>query len=182
MKERLSRPSDVKPLISATEIAARVSEMAREISQDYRGKPLVAVVILRGAFIFASDLVRHLDADIDLNIEFIHASSYRDATVSSGRVELAGPDPTLDRKRHVLIVEDVLDSGLTVREVVRHLQLMSPPSIEIAALLSKERSVHRPTTARYVGFRIPDVFVVGYGLDLAQHYRHLPDISVLRSK
>jgi hypoxanthine phosphoribosyltransferase len=178
MTEGLSPLEDSAPLISAAEIRARVAEMSREISTDYGNRTIVAIIVLKGAFIFASDLVRQIDQDLDLEVDFVRASSYGADTVSSGRVVLEGPDPALVAGHDVLLIEDIVDSGLTMGALIRRIQSMGPASVEIAALLSKDRERDAPAV-RYLGFHVPDVFVVGYGLDYAQKYRHFPDIRVL---
>lgn len=175
----LGRASDT--LLSAGEIGARVVEMGRQISADYDGQTLVAVVILRGAFVFASDLVRNLDPHLDVKMDFVRASSYGDRVVSSGVVELQGPDRTLVSGQHILIVEDVVDTGRTLGALSRQLNTLGVASLEVAALLSKDRAREVDVPVRYVGFHIPDVFVVGYGLDYGQSFRHLPDVRVLRT-
>ena len=177
MKETIRSPEHDTPLISASEIQARVAEMGREISADYSGRRLSVAIILKGAFIFASDLLRQLDSDLDVEIDFVRASSYGDDIVSSGHVLLEGPNPELVSGNDVLIIEDVVDTGRTLSALIRRVESMKPRTVEIAALLSKDREPNAPTV-RYIGFHVPDVFVVGYGLDYAQNYRHLPDIRV----
>ena len=178
MKEPLSHLEDRDALISAIAIQERVAELGRQISADYRGDKVVATIILKGAFIFASDLLRQIDPGLNVEIDFVRASSYGDDTVSSGRVVLEGPDPALVADQKVLVIEDIVDTGHTLKALTSRIKAMGARSVEIAALLSKDRNPDAPYV-RYLGFHIPDVFVVGYGLDYAQNYRHLPDIRVL---
>jgi hypoxanthine phosphoribosyltransferase len=166
-------------LISEADIQRRVSEMGAQISLDYKSGALTVVGILKGSFIFVADLIRSIDPSILLDVEFMRASSYRDGTVSSGEVrieqDLSGPIAGKD----VLLVEDIVDSGLTLGAVRELLASRNPRSLRIAALIEKESSRRQPVALDYVGFHIPDVFIVGYGLDFAQHYRNLKEIRVL---
>jgi hypoxanthine phosphoribosyltransferase len=166
-------------LISEADIQRRVSEMGGQISLDYKSGALTVVGILKGSFIFLADLIRSIAPSIVVDVEFMKASSYRDGTVSSGEVrieqDLSGPIAGKD----VLLVEDIVDSGLTLAAVRELLASRNPRSLRIAALIEKESSRRQPVTLDYVGFHIPDVFVVGYGLDFAQHYRNLKEIRVL---
>lgn len=157
-----------------------MAELGREISSDYRNRTPVFLVTLKGAFVFASDLLRRLPTAADVRVEFARASSYRNDTVSSGSIDLVGPDPPSVSGRDVLILEDILDTGRTLTALEARIWSLGARSVEIAALLVKERSIAERPHPRYVGFRIPDVFVVGYGLDYAERYRHLPDVCVLR--
>lgn len=166
-------------LISETDIQRRVSEMGAQISRDYKGGSLIVVGILKGSFIFIADLIRSIDDSILLEVEFMTASSYGAETVSSGELrieqDVSGPVSGKD----VLLVEDIVDSGLTLGAVRKLLASRNPRSLRIAALIEKESSRRQPLALDYVGFHIPDVFVVGYGLDFAQHYRNLKEIRVL---
>jgi hypoxanthine phosphoribosyltransferase len=173
-------PKPGEPLIRADRIATRISGLGEEISSDYRGRDPLFLITLKGAFVFASDLLRKLPPETDARIEFVRASSYGDRTVSSGSVRLVGPDPPSIQDRDVLILEDILDTGRTLTALDARIRTLRPRSVEIAALLVKERRIPVRLRPRYVGFHIPDVFVVGYGLDYAQRYRHLPDIHVLK--
>lgn len=172
-------PTTGEPLIGAGQIAARVSELGNEISADYRGRAPVFVITLKGAFVFASDLLRQLRPDTDARVEFVRASSYGDNIESSGSVGLVGPDPPSIQDRDVLVLEDILDTGRTLTTLEARVRTLGARSVEIAALLVKDRRIPERPRPRYVGFHIPDVFVVGYGLDYAQRYRHLPDVRVL---
>lgn len=160
-----------------TAIAARVAELGARITADYAGRSLLVVPVLRGSFVFAADLVRTID--LPLSIEFLGVQSYGDATLSSGIVrltlDLARPVDGLD----VLLVEDIVDSGLTSSYLLEQLAARGARSVRLCALLHKPARTVKPVEIRYLGFTIPDVFVVGYGLDAAQLYRNLPDLRVL---
>lgn len=166
-------------LISPEQLNARIGELASEITLDYAGKPLVLVGILKGCLIFLADLSRRLP--FKHAFDMVGASSYGKSTVSSGHVTIT-KDVDVDLAgKHVLVAEDILDSGRTLKVVLDLLRLHQPASIEICALLKKikgDKTSNIPV--RYVGFEIPDEFVVGYGLDYAEAYRNLPCIGVLR--
>ena len=166
-------------LISATDIQRRVSEMAAQISEDYRGGSLTVIGILKGSFIFIADLIRSIDASILIEVEFMTASSYGEGTVSTGELRIEQDLSVPIAGKDVLLVEDIVDSGLTLGAVHGLLASRNPKSHRIAALIEKESSRRQPVALDYVGFHIPDVFVVGYGLDFAQHYRNLKEIRVL---
>jgi hypoxanthine phosphoribosyltransferase len=173
------KPGAGKPMISSTRIARRVRQLGRQISETYADidTPLVIVVILKGATVFAADLLRSLS--IPAELEFVRASSYHSGTTSSGRVQLAHMvDGTLVG-RHVLLVEDIVDSGLTVSAIAKRVKRMGPASLRIAALL--DRPARRVVVVKidFCGFVIPDRFVIGYGLDYAGLYRELPHIYSL---
>ena len=160
-------------LISRAEISHRVEGLGRQISTDYQGRELHLVGVLNGAFIFLADLVRQLN--IPCQICFLQASSYKDQKVSSGEVTLMH---NLDLSgKDVLVVEDIVDSGLTLKYILEDLQRQKPSSIEICALLSKIIPDKIPVKVKYVGFEIEDRFVVGYGLDFAEKYREIPHIT-----
>ena len=166
-------------LISETNIQRRVSEMAAQISEDYRDGSLTVIGILKGSFIFIADLIRSLDASILIEVEFMSASSYGEGTVSSGELRIEQDLSVPIAGKDVLLVEDIVDSGLTLGAVHGLLASRNPKSLRIAALIEKESSRRPPVALDYVGFHIPNVFVVGYGLDFAQHYRNLNEIRVL---
>ena len=166
-------------LISETDIQRRVSEMGAQISRDYKGGSLTIVGILKGSFIFIADLIRSIDDSILLEVEFMTASSYGAETVSSGELHIEQDVSGSVSGKDVLLVEDIVDSGLTLGAVRKLLASRNPRSLRIAALIEKESSRRQPLALDYVGFHIPDVFVVGYGLDFAQHYRNLKEIRVL---
>ena len=167
--------SSKEVLISRDEISSRVKQLGLEISKDYNGKELHIVGVLNGAFIFLSDLVRHLS--IPCQICFLQASSYKDQQVSSGEVILMH---NLDlRGKDVLVVEDIFDTGLTLKHIREDLNKQKPASMEFCALLNKKIPNKVSIDVKYIGFEIKDRFVVGYGLDYAEKYRELPHISCL---
>ena len=162
-------------LISREEINRRVEQLGREISQDYKGRELHLVGVLNGAFIFIADLVRHLS--IPCQICFLQASSYKDQLVSTGKVKLMH---NLDLNgKDVLVVEDIFDTGLTLKHIREDLYVQKPTSLEICALLNKKIPDKLAVNVKYIGFEIENRFVVGYGLDYAEKYRELPHISCL---
>src|SRR5258705_3197612 len=175
----LDRASNRKPMISAAQIARRVHRLGKQISEVYADidTPLVIVVILKGATVFASDLLRSLS--IPAELEFVRASSYHGGTSSSGRLQLAHMADGPLVGRHVLLVEDIVDSGLTVSTIAKRIKRLNPASLRIAALL--DRPARRVTEVKidFCGFVIPDRFVIGYGLDYAGLYRELPHIYSL---
>ncbi|MFN3651664.1 MAG: hypoxanthine phosphoribosyltransferase [Armatimonadota bacterium] len=176
----MSAYEDVREvLISEEAIAARVHELGEQISRDYAGRTLHLVVVLRGAAVFAADLLRALR--IPASIDFIAISSYGAETRSSGVVRLLKDLEDGVEGRHVLVVEDIIDTGLTINYLTSLLRNRGVASIEVCALLDKPLARKVEVQARYVGFSIPEAFVVGYGLDYAQLYRGLPYIGVLHS-
>jgi hypoxanthine phosphoribosyltransferase len=167
---------DVK--FSAAEIAARVRELGAQITRDYRGRELVLVGVLKGSFIFLADLARAIDSH-DVRLEFLGVQSYGDATSSSGVVQITADLTKPVDGKDVLIVEDIVDTGLTMDYLFENLRTRHPASVKLCALLHKPSRLVKPCTIDYLGFTIPDLFVVGYGLDYAQKYRNLPYIGVL---
>ena len=163
-------------LFTEEQIAGRVRELGRQISEDYAGKNPLMVCILRGASVFLADLVRSVDLPVE--IDFMAVSSYGKAAKSSGIVRIVKDLEAPLHGRDVVIVEDVLDSGLTLKYLTANLGSRQPRSLEIAALLLK--NPEPAVTPRYVGFECPNEFVVGYGLDYAERYRNLPYIGVLK--
>lgn len=164
-------------LISKEAIASRVCELGEEISRDYAGRVPVVIGILKGAAVFLSDLVRALS--IDVEVDFMAISSYGRGTVSSGTVRLL-KDLDLDISgRDVLVVEDIVDSGLSLDYIRRNLETRHPRSLSIVALLDKRERRQTGVDVGYIGFPVPDAFVVGYGLDFRELYRGLPDVAVL---
>src|SRR5580698_838365 len=164
-------------LISAEDLQKRVTELGEEISRAYAGKPLLLVGVLKGAVFFLSDLMRFID--IPVEVDFMAVASYGSATDSSGVVRILKDLDAPIEDRDVLIVEDIVDSGLTLQYLMRNLGSRNPRTLEVCALLTKpeRRRVDLPT--RYVGFEIPNRFVVGYGLDYAERYRNLPFVAAL---
>ena len=162
-------------LISREEITRRVEQLGREISQDYKGRELHLVGVLNGAFMFIADLARHLS--IPCQICFLQASSYKEQLVSTGKVKLMH---NLDLNgKDVLVVEDIFDTGLTLKHIREDLYVQKPTSLEICALLNKRIPNKLAVNVKYIGFEIENRFVVGYGLDYAEKYRELPHISCL---
>ncbi len=167
----------MKLLLSADDIQRRVAEMARQIAADYRGQPVTIVGVLTGCLMFLADLVRHLD--LPLRIALLQASSYRGETTVPGTLRIQ-PELLPDlRGRHVLLLDDILDTGRTLAHLHAHLQSLGVASLRIGVLLRKEGRQQVPLDVDYRGFDIPDAFVVGYGLDYNDEYRHLPYIAVL---
>jgi hypoxanthine phosphoribosyltransferase len=164
-------------LVPAEALSRRVRELAAEVSHDYAGKDLVLIGVLKGAVFFLSDLMRHLE--IPVEVDFMAVASYGSATKSSGVVRILKDLDAAIEGRDVLIVEDIVDSGLTLQYLLRNLAGRKPASLEVCALLRKPISHEVELEARYVGFEIPDKFVVGYGLDHAERYRALPYVAVL---
>jgi hypoxanthine phosphoribosyltransferase len=170
---------DVKEvLISSKEIEDKVREIGARITEDYRGEKPLLIGILRGAVVVMSDLMRNIDLQCEL--DFMDISSYGTGTSSSGVVRILKDLEEDITERHVLIVEDIIDTGLTLSYLMRSLQARKPASLEICALLSKPSRRRADLDVRYLGFEVPDEFVVGYGLDYAGAYRNLPDICVLK--
>ncbi|MDQ7779109.1 MAG: hypoxanthine phosphoribosyltransferase [Planctomycetota bacterium] len=170
-------PSDPSPLISAEGISRRVRELAAEVSKTYAGNEIVAVGILKGAFVFMADLVRHLT--VPVSCDFIRVSSYGDAKTSGGivRFEFDVTQPLTDK--HVLLIEDIVDTGLTLSYLCENFRTRKPASLRICALLHKPARTRVEVPLDFVGFTIPDKFVVGYGLDVAGKYRNLPFVGVV---
>ncbi len=169
---------NIKPLITEKAIEKRISELAAQISADYAGKTVCLVCVLKGAIMFMTDLARKLTIDVEYS--FMAVSSYGDGTKSSGTVKI---DYDLDRPitgRDVLLIEDIIDSGRTLSSIHNHLISQKPKSLKLCTLLDKpDQRVINDVTPEYIGFEIPDLFVVGYGLDFAQKYRNLPYIGVM---
>ncbi len=167
----------MKVLITREELEAKVAELAAAITRDYQDKRPVLVCVLKGAVFFLADLARRLP--FDLEIEFMAVSSYGASTESSGVVRILKDLDTDVEGRHVLIVEDIIDSGLTLQYLTRSLWSRNPASVEIVTLLSKPSRRVAELPCKYTGFEIENEFVVGYGLDYAEKYRNLPYIGVM---
>ena len=165
-------------LIGAEEIQNRVKELGTQIANDYSGKQLHLICILKGACVFLADLIRCLPADITL--DFISVSSYNEGSRSSGEVKIIKDLDSTIEGREVLIVEDILDTGLTLDYLYRCLSARNPKSLKICTLLSKPSRRIKRVEAAYIGFEIPDEYVVGYGLDYAERFRNLATISIMR--
>ncbi|HVU66073.1 MAG TPA: hypoxanthine phosphoribosyltransferase [Ktedonobacteraceae bacterium] len=170
---------DIEEILFSNEaIQARIAVLGERITRDYQGKPLLLLGTLKGAVPFIADLARAID--LPLELDYMAISSYGNTTHSSGVVrilkDLEGPI----ENKHVLIVEDIIDSGLTLHYLMEVLRQRRPLSLRVCTLLDKERERVKPVVSDYTGFSIPDRFVVGYGLDYAQHYRNLPYIGILK--
>jgi hypoxanthine phosphoribosyltransferase len=163
-------------VVAADELQARIAELGKEITADYAERPPLLVCVLKGAFPFLADLARAIDLPIE--VDFMAVSSYGSATKTSGVVRIVKDLDVELRGRHVVIVEDIVDSGLTLRYLRRNLEVRDPASVEVCALLVKEGLQRDDPQLAYVGFRIPPDFVVGYGLDVGERYRNLPDIRL----
>lgn len=167
-------------LLSEEEIQKRVAELGAEISRDYKGEPVVLVCVLKGAIVFFADLVRHIEGDVSL--DFISCSSYGSSTVSSGVVRIL---KDLDRPiegKHVVVVEDIVDTGTTLSYLLQNLQSRKAKSVRLASLLNKPDRRKVDVHVDYQGFVIPDEFVIGYGLDYDEQYRQLPYIGILKEE
>jgi len=165
------------PMLSAETISARIRELGAQITKDYAGRPLVLVVVLKGSFIFAADLCRSID--LPLRIDFLGVRSYGEGTESSGVVQITNDlsRPIVDED--VLLVEDIVDTGLTIAHLMDLLRTRSPRSIKVCSLLHKPARARVQVDVEYLGFTIEDKFVVGYGLDFAEKYRNTPYIGVV---
>ena len=168
----------LEPLISTEQIARRVREMGEQIERDYQNKELVLLGVLKGSYMFISDLARSID--LPLSIDFIGLSSYGEATESSGVVKITSDLAKPIENKHVLIVEDIVDTGLTMRYLLDNLATRRPASVKLCTLLHKPSRARTRIPIDYLGFQIEDRFVVGYGLDHEDKYRNVPFIGVLR--
>lgn len=183
MESMAEQPADLHPdieavLVSQDQIADKISELAAKIDADYAGREVLLVGVLKGAVMVMADLARALT--IPVSLEFMAVSSYGSSTSSSGVVRIL---KDLDRDIadcHVLVVEDIIDSGLTLSWLLRNLRSRQPASVEVVAMLRKPEAAQVQVPVSYMGFDIPSVFVVGYGLDYAQRYRELPYVGTLR--
>ena len=167
-------------ILSEDEIRQRVAELGAQISADYGGDSVLLVAVLRGAALFVADLARAIESPVEL--DFMAVSSYGSSTKSSGVVRILKDLDENIEGRHVLVVEDILDTGLTLKYLLKNLASRKPASLEVVTLLSKEGKQRVPISCKYIGFVLPDEFVVGYGLDYAERYRNLPYLGVLRSE
>jgi len=172
-------PGPGRVLVSAKQIAERTAELGVEISRDYEDREVLMLGILKGAVLFIADLARELTVTCEL--DFMAVSSYGSSTSSSGVVRIVKDLDAPIADKHVLVVEDIVDSGLTLSYLLKNLAARGPASLEICTLLAKPGRSGRDLPVRYVGFELPDVFVVGYGLDHDQKYRNLPYIAALEA-
>jgi hypoxanthine phosphoribosyltransferase len=170
---------NLETLIPAEKIQNRIRELGAEIARDYSGRNPLLIGVLKGAFLFLSDLMRA--ADIPLNVEFIAISSYGAEMRSSGEVRILKDLDVAIEGRDILVVEDIVDTGLTLSYLLANLKSRGAASVKLAALLDKYERREKEVPIDYLGFKIPDKFVVGYGLDFAERYRNLPFIAVLKN-
>ncbi len=167
-----------KILFNEEEITKKVTQLGRQITQDYRGKDLILVGILKGASVFMSDLMRKIS--IPINVDFMAVSSYGLSTESSGVVKIIKDLDYDIEERHVLIVEDIIDTGLTLNYIYKNLLSRNPKSLKVCTLLDKLDRRKVNIKADYKGFNIPDEFIIGYGIDYAERYRNLPYVAILK--
>ena len=167
-------------LFSEEQLKARVQEIAREIERDYAGKEIMLISVLRGSFIFMADLCRAID--LPCTLDFMSVSSYGKGTSSSGQVQITKDLSEDISGRHIIVVEDILDSGNTLSYLLKILENRHPASIRLCTLLDKPDRRVKPVQVHYSGFTIPDAFVVGYGLDYDEKYRNLPYIGILKPR
>ena len=167
----------MKVLISEQEIQAKIAALGEQLRRDYEGESLILLGVLKGSTYFLADLSRHLTDQVE--IDFVQVSSYHGEKSSSGVVQIRKDMDISIEGRHVLIVEDIVDTGLTLSHLKELLGTRKPASLRVVALLNKPEARTHPTLVDYVGFEIPNAFVVGYGLDYAERYRNLPFIAVL---
>ncbi len=172
-----NRHPPITELLSDQVIAERVAELAREISARHVGEELVLVGVLKGAWVFLADLIRRLS--VPTTVEFIAVSSYGASTESSGVVKITTDLRFSVEGKHVLLVEDILDTGLTLQYIIEHLRMQRPASLEVCVLLDKPARRRVEVDVDYVGFEIPDRFVVGYGVDYAEFLRNLPYVGYI---
>jgi hypoxanthine phosphoribosyltransferase len=169
---------NLEPLYSAEQIQRRIAELGAEIARDYEGRNPLLIGVLKGACIFISDLLRAID--LKLGIEFMAISSYGSSTRTSGEVRIVKDLDVAIEGRDILVVEDIVDTGLTLSYLLANLKSRGATSVKLAALLDKHERREREVAIDYLGFSIPDAFVVGYGLDFAERYRNLPYIAVIK--
>ncbi len=165
-------------VLTEEQIRGRVAEMGDQIGADYGDEPVLLIAVLRGAALFVADLAREITSPVEL--DFMAVSSYGSSTKSSGVVRIIKDLDEGIEDRHVLVVEDILDTGLTLKYLLKNLASRGPRSLEVCTLLSKAGKQRVPISCKYVGFDIPDEFVVGYGLDYAEKYRNLPYVGILK--
>lgn len=169
----------LRVLFSQEEIKSTVSRLARQIRQDYQGKHPLLIGVLKGSFVFMADLVRLLD--MPLEIEFVRLSSYGGGTVSSGKIRMWGLQTPV-KDRDVLVIEDIMDTGLTLDFFLKHLRRKRPASLKVCVLFDKAPRHQVPVSIDYLGLSIPDAFVVGYGLDWDEKFRYLPDLCIVEEE
>ncbi|MFA5399889.1 MAG: hypoxanthine phosphoribosyltransferase [Dehalococcoidia bacterium] len=170
-------PTRLKRLITSAEINSAVQRLASEITNDYRHKNPLLIGILKGSFVFMADLVRRLD--MPLEVDFVRLSSYGGGTESSGRIRVLGKMSEPVEGRHVIVVEDIIDTGLTTSYFLRYIRGRKPASVALCALTEKPARRKVKVKIDYLGFTVPDKFIVGYGIDYNERYRNLPDICYI---
>ncbi len=173
----MSPSHSFRTLIPEEQLRRRVAELGAQIAGDFSGKRPLLISILKGGFMFLADLSRAVREDHE--VDFMAVSSYAGGKISTGSVRILSDLSQSIKGRHVILIEDIYDTGLTLRYLKNHLQLREPASLSICTLLRKERPEHAGVELDYVGFEIPDEFVVGYGLDFEEIYRNLPEIAIL---
>ena len=167
----------IEPMLTAEELQECVEELGRTITEDFAGEKLHVIGVLNGSFVFLGDLVREID--VDMTVDFLGLSSYGDSTKSSGVVRMTQDLSMPIEGEDVLIVEDIVDTGLTMKYLLENLETRHPSSLSVCSLLVKPSNLEVDVPVDYKGFTVPDKFVIGYGLDYAQHYRNLPYIGVV---
>jgi hypoxanthine phosphoribosyltransferase len=175
----MPEPARGEILVQADDLQRRIRELGAEITRDYQGRDLLLVCVLKGAVFFLSDLMREIQ--VPCEVDFMAVASYGDSTDSSGVVRILKDLDAAIEGRDVLIVEDIVDSGLTLQYLVRNLRARGPSSLEVCALLTKPARRKAEVGAKYIGFEIPNRFVIGYGLDHAEKYRNLPYVAALNT-
>jgi hypoxanthine phosphoribosyltransferase len=165
---------ELRPLLDQDQIRRRMMELADQISRDYRGKEILFICILKGAFVFLSDLMRHID--LPVQVDFIGVASYGSEMVSSGQIRITRESSVPIEGKDVIVIEDIIDSGRTLKFLADELRAREPRSLKICCLLDKKSRREVEFEADYVGFDIEDLFVVGYGLDVNEQFRNLPSI------
>lgn len=171
---------DLEVLYSKRALDERIDELGKQIAADYKDKDLHVIAVLKGSFMFLADLVRAIDHD-HLSVDFLGLSSYGNRTQSSGVVRMTQDLSVPIEGKHVLVVEDIIDTGLTMQYLLENLKTRRPASVEICTLLSKPDNSEVHVDMKYIGFTIPNKFVIGYGLDYAERFRNLPYIGVVRT-
>jgi len=166
-----------KTLINRREIAEAVAKLACEINRDYQGKQPLLIGILKGSFVFMADLIRQLD--LPLEVDFVKLSSYGAGKETSGKVRVVQGLKTPIKGRDVLVIEDIVDSGITISFLLDYLKKKAPASLKLCALLDKPARHRIPVSIDYLGFTVPDKFIVGYGIDFNEQFRYLPDICTI---
>lgn len=175
--QKIKAGKEYKILLSEDEIKNKVTELGKRISEDYRDKCPILIGVLNGCFIFCADLFRAID--IDCEVDFIKISSYGEAMETSGKVKLLKDIDAHLEGRHVIVVEDIVDSGYSVRFLEKRIKQANPKTLKFVSLLVKEGGAKVPYDIHYTGFKIPNQFVVGYGLDFAQKFRNLPGVYIM---